>query len=358
VNGPIVAEAIKSPEGHLTKFTLANPDDAKVVEEIYLSVLNRLPTPAEVTAGITALRAAEVDHAKMNAAYFRKAAAFHDYRAELDAKQVAWEAGQRELKPTNWTTLDPKEFKAKSGATFAKQADGSLLVSGKTAMPEEYGITVETKLAGITAVRLEVLSDPSLPAKGPGRAPNGNFLLNEFKANSRLVSKPDDKPKPVKFLKAFATHSQEGADVGGAIDANNDTGWAVLPQVGRDHAAMFTVQGPLGNANGTLLTFVMDQRFPDGKHQIGKLRLSVTTDKNPRLTTPVTPEVMAMLDTPPDKRTSDVKVKLRQLYLAQDREYQRMAAELVNVPPTDARVLGAQDLVWALINSPAFLFNH
>ena len=28
VNGPIVAEAIKSAEGHLTKFTLANPDDA------------------------------------------------------------------------------------------------------------------------------------------------------------------------------------------------------------------------------------------------------------------------------------------------------------------------------------------
>jgi hypothetical protein len=162
----------------------------------------------------------------------------------------------------------------------------------------------------------------------------------------------------VKLAKAFATHSQDGAEVGGAIDNNPDTGWAILPQAGRDNAALFTVQGALGTADGTLLTLQMDQRFPDGKHQIGRFRVSVTTDKNPRLTTPVTPEVMAMLDTPAEKRTTEVKQKLRQLYLAQDREYQRMAAELVNVPPTDARVLGAQDLVWALINSPAFLFNH
>ena len=27
-------------------------------------------------------------------------------------------------------------------------------------------------------------------------------------------------------------------------------------------------------------------------------------------------------------------------------------------PPADKRVLGAQDLAWALINTPAFLFNH
>ncbi|HEV3439212.1 MAG TPA: hypothetical protein VG122_17730, partial [Gemmata sp.] len=90
----------------------------------------------------------------------------------------------------------------------------------------------------------------------------------------------------------------------------------------------------------------------------GKFRLSVTTDPNPKLTSPVTPEQVVLLDTPEDKRTPDQKAKLQGMYLAQDKEYQRLAAEAANAPPTDARVLGAQDLVWALINSPAFLFNH
>ena len=46
------------------------------------------------------------------------------------------------------------------------------------------------------------------------------------------------------------------------------------------------------------------------------------------------------------------------MYLAQDKEYQRLAAEAAKVPPSRRPRLGAQDLVWALINSPAFLFNH
>jgi hypothetical protein len=68
--------------------------------------------------------------------------------------------------------------------------------------------------------------------------------------------------------------------------------------------------------------------------------------------------VIALLETPIDKRTAAQQDRLRALYLAQDKEYARLAADAANPPPDDARVLGAQDLVWALINNPAFLFNH
>jgi hypothetical protein len=238
------------------------------------------------------------------------------------------------------------------------QKDGSVLVSGKTGAVDIYNVLAEAKLKGaVTAMRLEVLSDPSLPKKGPGRAENGNFVLNELRVQARPLEKTDEKPKPAKLAKAFATFEQPGLPVGNAIDTNPATGWAVAGGTGKDQAAAFTFAKPVEVAEGVALTVVFDQRF-GANHTIGKFRLSVTTDPNPKLAPPVPADVVAMLETPADKRTPEVKAKLRDLYLAQDKEYARLKAETVDPPPADPRVLGAQDLVWALVNSPAFLFNH
>ena len=76
------------------------------------------------------------------------------------------------------------------------------------------------------------------------------------------------------------------------------------------------------------------------------------------LASPLTAEQLTLLETPWQQRTPAQQQKLRAMYLGQDKEYQRVAADAANAPPADARVLGAQDLTWALINSPAFLFNH
>jgi hypothetical protein len=84
----------------------------------------------------------------------------------------------------------------------------------------------------------------------------------------------------------------------------------------------------------------------------------VTSDPNPKVASPLSKEQIAILDTPAEKRTDAQKARLREMYIAQDPEYQRLQAEAAKVPPSDPRVVGAQDLVWALINSPAFLFNH
>ncbi|HSQ56257.1 MAG TPA: hypothetical protein VLM40_11000, partial [Gemmata sp.] len=78
----------------------------------------------------------------------------------------------------------------------------------------------------------------------------------------------------------------------------------------------------------------------------------------PKLTSALTPEQIAILDTPENKRTAAQKNRMREIFLAQDKEYQRLAADAANPPPADPRILGAQDLVWVLMNTPAFLFNH
>ena len=105
-------------------------------------------------------------------------------------------------------------------------------------------------------------------------------------------------------------------------------------------------------------TVTLDQQFGTN-HTIGKFRLSVTTDPNPKLASPLTPEQIAMLDTPADE--ADRRAEGRscgRCTSPRTRSTSGSRPRPRTVPPADARVLGAQDLVWALINSPAFLFNH
>ena len=364
VNGPIVADAIKDPGNRLAKLVAGEKDDAKVVEEIYLAVLNRFPTAAEKTAGVAALRASGPDLAALNAEYQPKAAALAAYQATIAAKQTAWEAGMLNEKPTAWTPLDvekatPKAGASKDGPTLTIGKDGTILAGGKVAAADEYTVVGTTKLAEpLTAVRLEVFADPSLPVKGPGRAVNGNFVLSEFKLTHRPAAKSDAKPVAVKLTAAGATIEQPTFPAANAVDGNPATGWAVGNGLSNNQAAVFKFQQPVPAATGGVsFTAVLDQRFGTD-HVIGKFRLSVTADKNPKLTGTLTAEQIALLETPAAKRTPDQQARLRAMYLAQDKEYARLAAEASNPPPSDPRVLGAQDLTWVLVNTPAFLFNH
>ena len=358
VNGPVVGDAVQDPAGHLLRFTAATPDDARVVDEIYLSVLNRRPTAAELAAGAKALHAAGPDHARLWAEYAPKKAALDAHERTAGDRQKAWETGLRAASPTPWLVADPVELKSKNGATFTRGKDGSVLVGGKLGGPEELTVALDSKLIGVTGLRLEALADPALPGKGPGRAANGNFVLSELKVTARPLDKPGDKPTPVTFGVPSATFSQDGYGPANAVDGNPATGWAVVPRTGEDHVAVFPFAKPVGGPSGVRLSVTLDQRHPDGTHSLGKFRLSVTTAADPRAGPAVSADVAALLAVPVGQRTPAQAEKLRGVYLAQDAEGARLRAAAANPPPADARVLGAQDLVWALINSPAFLFNH
>jgi hypothetical protein len=103
----------------------------------------------------------------------------------------------------------------------------------------------------------------------------------------------------------------------------------------------------------------MVQKFPGKDHNLGKFRISVTTAKAPvSLNGPPAP-IAAILNTPPDKRTPAQKAELTRDFRATDAEYNRLAQQVAEFAvPVDKRHPGAQDLVWALLNSKAFQFNH
>jgi hypothetical protein len=91
----------------------------------------------------------------------------------------------------NWTVLAPSSLASSSGETFHVLPDNSILVSGTLPSTDIFTITAPTTLTGITGIRLEALTDPSLPFNGPGRQPeNGNFVLSEFSVGIDAVPEP------------------------------------------------------------------------------------------------------------------------------------------------------------------------
>ncbi|MBI4584704.1 MAG: hypothetical protein HY717_11880 [Planctomycetes bacterium] len=184
-----------------------------------------------------------------------------------------------------WTVLEPAAFSSAGGAALKKLEDNSILASGKTPSPDTYKIVAHTALTGITAIRLEVLPDPSLPSGGPGRAFNGNFALNEFRVSVAPLGK-ESAAAPI-FLRrpraSFSQASYGGWPIEAALDGDPGTAWSIDPQEGSPHAAVFEAQEPVGFPGGTALTFQLGQGYlrqpPD--HTIGRLRLAITTARPP-----------------------------------------------------------------------------
>src|SRR5262249_32592981 len=160
----------------------------------------------------------------------------------LPARQTAWEKTARQ---SIWTVLEPGSMKSAGGAVLSKQPDNSIFASGKNPSPESYTISTSTKLTGITALRLEVLSDRRLPAGGAGRAPHGNFVLSRLRVTAAPQNEPT-KARPVALGKATADFSQDGFPVQNAVAGTPDSGWAVAPAFGTTHRAVFEVKEPVG----------------------------------------------------------------------------------------------------------------
>ncbi len=181
---------------------------------------------------------------------------------------------------TDWRILRPTRATAAGGATLAISADGSILASGTNAPRETYTVVADADadLDTISAIQLELLPDPSLPAGGPGRAINGNFALTDFRATASSTERPGES-KPVVFRRALASYSQTsfgGWSVGAAIDHDTSTGWSIDPFEGESHTAIFELEEPVKFAGGTRLAFTLEQ-FGPPQHALGRFRLWATS---------------------------------------------------------------------------------
>jgi hypothetical protein len=191
----------------------------------------------------------------------------------------------------NWTVLTAETVASSDGSKLVPQPDGSVLSSGPRPEKDTYTFSAVTELRGITGVRLEVLTDDSLPKKGPGRQDNGNLHLSEFTV--KVVSSPGSAAKPVALRHPQADFDQQGWTIIHALDNNPATAWGIYPEVGKPHQAVFELITPLTNNAPVRLAFTLEQ-LHGGGHLIGRFRIAVTTSPRP-IRLPVLPDAIARI---------------------------------------------------------------
>jgi hypothetical protein len=187
--------------------------------------------------------------------------------------QEAWEKTAA-AKAVHWRVLEPRKFERNYGGTITKLADQSLLFTGDNLYRDDYKLEFSGDLKDVRAIRLEVLPDAAQPKGGPGRSPEGGWLLSEFSAQLRAETGSTPTITPLKLERATA---DVGANAANAIDGKRDTHWVMSKGDAKPHEIVFNVKPVEGKTSGTLAVTVTQNYHQ--QENIGRLRLSVTSDE-------------------------------------------------------------------------------
>jgi hypothetical protein len=250
------------------------------------------------------------------------------------------------------------EGTAASGATLVAQEDDSLLVTGDISDKDKYTLVVEPPEQPLTGLRLEAITHDSLEKKGPGRAPNGNFVLSELRA---YVS--DDRefkdPKRIELVGAEADFAQKKFAPEGAFSSKDKSGWAISPQMGKGHQITFYCKEPLQLNEKQFLQIVLDQQY-GGQHTIGRFRVSIMSGSDPLNQLPK--EVAEAVGTGADKRSAKQRDVIADHVASLDTDTAKLAGQLANLkkqaPPSvmmSVRVMAPESRTTKLLHRGDFL---
>jgi len=247
---------------------------------------------------------------------------------DWEKRMADWEASVTTNQPT-WTVIRPAvEDITTGGQKYLLQPDGSFLAQGYAVAKHGAHFWLTNDMQNITAFRFELLTDPNLPRNGPGRSLKGICALTEFTVDTSPLDVTNK--TRVKFGRATADFGMAESGltpehydkalsnrVVGPItfanDDNEDTAWGIDAGPGRrnaDHVAVFECDQPAGLAAGTVWDFRIVQRHGGPindahmNYNIGRFRLSATTNAGPITADQVPKRVRDILAIPREKRSS------------------------------------------------------
>jgi cytochrome c553 len=252
-------------------------DYYRLLSTFTTTVRSNLDVDMEPAKTKAALAAWEIEHAPKAAVL----AAYEEAKLPREFQEWLDESPQLDgqwRKGVEWIVFDKADAKSKNGATLTVQADGSIVASDKNPDSDIYTITTQPFVqlgSSIKTFRLEALPDASLAKSGPGRADNGNFALSGI----RLFAEEADgsKRREIKLTNPRTDFQQNDGNlsIAASLDDDPKSGWAVDPQFGQKHVAVFDVDEstPIGSWLSLRLVFELDFAV-NTKHSLGKLRLS------------------------------------------------------------------------------------
>lgn len=205
--------------------------------------------------------------------------------------------------------------------------DKSVLAQGYAPTKLNAVFQGTSHLPDIRAFRLEQLTDPNLPAGGPGRSFKGTSALTEFKVKV-INAKDPNQSRSVTLTKATADFANvetplepnfddrsKRARVTGpvqfAIDGKEETAWGIDAGPGRRNQArnaVFTTAENVAYPEWTIVEIQLTQNHGGWNsddhmtHNLGRFRLSVASDAN-AVADPVSPQVRQILGIPQAQRT-------------------------------------------------------
>src|SRR5579883_1356638 len=258
----------------------------------------------------------------------------NEINAKLRSAMPDWKQRMEEWEETvktnqpGWIVLRPTvEDLSTGGQRYLPQPDGSFLALGYAPTKHTAQLSVTNDLQNITAFQLELLNDPNLPCNGPGRSFKGTCALTEFQVDAMELKNPTNKIR-VRFSRATADFDQPEADLepnfddksgkhrvtgraSFAIDDKEETAWGIDAGPGRRNQprkAVFECATNVGFPDGTIFVIHLKQNHGGWNsddlmnNNLGRFRLSVTTNPVPVWADPVPARVREVFKVPPGKR--------------------------------------------------------
>ena len=232
---------------------------------------------------------------------------------ELAAGQPAWEKTALTYQP-RWEVLAPKSVKGENGVTLRSLPDGSVLAGGATPPSAILEVTADTKLRNITAFRLELIPDDSLPGGGSGRGTGGKGVVTLFEVRA---------DKKVALSRITADFKSEESELNLVVRPADQLkrGWGVNPEMNKRHYAVIETSR-MFNPSGTL-TFRIGSEYEGAP--LGRFRISATDSEYPEV---VPEEMAAILRTPVAGRSEKDAAELTKYFVSHPVE-RRKATEAV-----------------------------